>query len=194
MLTLSLVSGGNRNSCTSICTSPVWPPLLARCSAPWPSCKCEMQTMTSGQRQWIGYFLTSSTAFRSTISLVSSSRTISWWPSSQASRKQSRPPWRKVGRHMASKNTSYTQHTVRVIKQIYSNMCRSTSGSGTFTWHHMRTQRHSALHKSVGGIVEQTGSTQSVCRKCKSAQNPQVHPLGDRVCPWHSASVSNHLS
>ena len=53
------------------------------------------------------------------------------------------------------KNTSYTQHTVRVIKQVYSNMCRSTSAIGTFTWHHMRTQRHSALHKSVGGIVEQ---------------------------------------
>ena len=76
-------------------------PLLARYIAPQPSCKCGTQTKygtVDRERQRNGYFLTSSTTFWSTLSLVSSSRTISWWPSPQASRKQSWPFWTKSGR------------------------------------------------------------------------------------------------
>ena len=38
------------------------------------------------------------------------------------------------------------------------------------------TQRHSVLYNTVGGVVGQEGSIESMCSKRKSVQNAQVHP------------------
>ena len=48
-------------------------------------------------------------------------------------------------------------------------MCRSTSVSSTSPQHNMWTQRHFALHMTVGGVVGQERSTGSMCSKYKSA-------------------------
>ena len=54
------------------------------------------------------------------------------------------------------------------------------------------TQRHSVLYKTVGGVVGQEGGMETC------AVNVRVHKMHkcthewDMVCPWHSASVSDH--
>ena len=70
-------------------------------------------------RELVNSSLRSSTTFWSTLSFVRSSQTISWWPNPQANRKQSRPSWRKVGRH----DTLYIhdivqKHEVTAVRQI----------------------------------------------------------------------------
>ena len=84
---------------------------------------------------------------------------------------------------------SFEQFTYNLSMALFTSQQEAVQASleegwetnGTFTWHHIRTQRHFALDKSVGGIVEQKGSTESMCSKCKSAQNPQVSAQNPQV-------------
>ena len=77
--------------------------------------------------------------------------------------------------------------------RTYSNMCRNTSANGTFTRHHIWTQTLSTAQDS--------GWCRWARRKHRKHVQQvyiRVHKMdkctheGDRVCPWHSASVSNY--